>query len=387
MATKGITGLVLRSGTWHIDKQIKGYGRLCESTGTSSKEEAERFLIHRLEGLRKSIVYGERQGWIWREAATKYLIDFVDQPSISLTALIFSQLDSFIGDLPLNRIHDGTLGEFIAARKKEVGNRTINMAIEKVIRVLNLAARKWRDEQGLTWLESSPMITKLDEKIDKRQAYPLNFDEQRYLLQELPAHLEKMALFKMNTGTREQEVTKLRWEWEINIPELEASVFVIPWNFGGRSTARGVKNGEDRVVILNDVAKSVIESMRGINDVYVFSYKGGCLNRMSDHAWRKARVRAAEKMALETGRSVSEGFSNVRVHDLKHTFGRRLRAAGVSHEDRQVLLGHTNGNVTTHYSAAEIDQLIKAANTVTDLMSRKSPALTLIRSTAKRKIA
>ena len=39
----------------------------------------------------------------------------------------------------------------------------------------------------------------------------------------------------------------------------------------------------------------------------------------------------------------------VRVHGLKHTFGRRLRAAGVSYEDRQDLLGHKSGRITTHY--------------------------------------
>jgi integrase len=43
-----------------------------------------------------------------------------------------------------------------------------------------------------------------------------------------------------------------------------------------------------------------------------------------------------------------EGFRKVRVHDLKHTFGRRLRAAGVSFEDRQDLLGHKSGRITTH---------------------------------------
>jgi hypothetical protein len=32
-----------------------------------------------------------------------------------------------------------------------------------------------------------------------------------------------------------------------------------------------------------------------------------------------------------------KGFRNVRVHDLKHTFGRRLRAAGVPLETRRVL--------------------------------------------------
>jgi hypothetical protein len=46
---------------------------------------------------------------------------------------------------------------------------------------------------------------------------------------------------------------------------------------------------------------------------------------------------------------------------MKHTFGRRLRAAGVSFEDKQDLLGHKNGRITTHYSRAEVSNLIAAA--------------------------
>ena len=51
---------------------------------------------------------------------------------------------------------------------------------------------------------------------------------------------------------------------------------------------------------------------------------------------------------------------------IKHTFGRRLRAAEVSFEDRQDLLGHCSGRMTTHYSAAELSRLIEAANRVCD---------------------
>ena len=54
----------------------------------------------------------------------------------------------------------------------------------------------------------------------------------------------------------------------------------------------------------------------------------------------------------------------IRVHDLKHTFGRRLRAAGVPLETRKILLGHENGDITTHYSAPELEELIEAANRV-----------------------
>lgn len=81
--------------------------------------------------------------------------------------------------------------------------------------------------------------------------------------------------------------------------------------------------------------------------------------------------------------SVMPGYSNVRVHDLKHTFGRRLRAAGVALETRKVMLGHKNGDITSHYSAPEIEELLEAANRVCQGKSVKSPSMTLL----KRKIA
>jgi hypothetical protein len=53
------------------------------------------------------------------------------------------------------------------------------------------------------------------------------------------------------------------------------------------------------------------------------------------------------------------GFRSIRVHDLKHTYGHRLRAAGVGFEDRKLLLGHNSNHVTTHYSAPELGALIR----------------------------
>lgn len=58
--------------------------------------------------------------------------------------------------------------------------------------------------------------------------YPLSWQEQRLLFSELPSHLARMALFQVNTGTREQEVAQLRWDWEFEIPALEISVGVEP---------------------------------------------------------------------------------------------------------------------------------------------------------------
>ena len=82
---------------------------------------------------------------------------------------------------------------------------------------------------------------------------------------------------------------------------------------------------------------------------------------------------------MRHGVEAAKGFRRVRVHDLKHTFGRRLRAAGVSFEDRQDLLGHRSGRITTHYSRAELGNLIEAAEKVCTTESRNSPATTWLR--------
>jgi len=66
-------------------------------------------------------------------------------------------------------------------------------------------------------------------------------------------------------------------------------------------------------------------------------------------------------------------------HNIKHTLGRRLRAAGVSFEDRQDLLGHRSARITTHYSGAELQGLIRAANKVCAKNSGKTPALVLLK--------
>lgn len=192
---------------------------------------------------------------------------------------------------------------------------------------------------------------------DLRKPYPLNWEEQSKLFQELPAHLEKKALFAVNTGCREQEVCRLRWEWEITILELAGIVaFIIP--------SALVKNGEDRLVVCNDIARSVIESQRGKHAVYVFTYLGKSIQKINTAAWRKARKRA--------------GLSHVRVHDLKHAFGHRLRSAGVGFEDRQDLLGHRSGRITTHYSSAEVQNLYEATNKVTEYKGR-GISLTVLR--------
>ena len=304
MGRKRTPGLFKRGESWHVDKQVFGQ-RIRESTGSNSLEEAEKYLANRIENLRQVAVYGARPKRKFREAATKFLAENQHKKSIQSDAEQLIILDKYIGDLPIEAVHIGTLQPFIEAKKKDGRkNRTINFGLQVVRRILNLAASEWMDNNGLTWLNSPPKI-KLLPINDARKPYPLDWNEQKRLFSELPLHLKRMALFAVNTGCRDQEICSLRWEWEVKIPELKTSVFIIP--------GTAVKNGEDRLVVLNQDAQSVVDEVRGQHRDYIFTYAGRPLTRMLNSAWKKARMRVN---------------LTVRIHDLKHTFGRRLRAAG-----------------------------------------------------------
>jgi len=344
MGRKKSPGLKKRGRFWWIDKRIKGHGRLAESCGTCDLGEAEQYLTFRLNEIRQATVYGIRPTRTFQQAAIKYLEDNQHKRSLDRDVYAFNRIMPHIGNLRLDRIHNDTLAQYRQARRADgVTAGTINKELSCIRRILNLAARVWRHDNGKSWLDSPPLIEM--EQGPARKPYPLSWEEQDRLFKELPGHLQRMALYKVNTGCREQEVCQLRWDWEVEIPELETSLFILPSNDQFET-----KNSQERIVVLNSIARRVVNEQRGKSKEFVFTYKGRRTLRILNSGWKLARIRA--------------GLPNVRVHDLRHTYGHRLRAAGVSFEDRQDLLGHKSDRITTHYSAPGISRLLEAAETV-----------------------
>lgn len=262
-------------------------------------------------------------------------------------------LTAHIGQLEPHQIHDATLEPFVKARLAAgAGPTTVNRSLEIVRAILHRAARRYRDEKGRPWLDGiPPSITMLPES--RRHPYPITWEEQDRLFPLLPDHLARMALFAVNTGLRNRNVCRLQWSWEIRVPEVGRSVFVIP--------AESFKGKRAHVVILNDVAWSIVQKQRRKHPIWVFPYRGKPINTMNNTAWQDARERAHLKP--------------VRVHDLRHTYGARLRAAGVSEEDRAALLGHAWHSMPDFYASPDIRRLINLANRALE----RTRTLTIVR--------
>ncbi len=346
-------------GSRIANKEHKGR-RIYARLGHVSQEEAETWLRQRQTIIDIELSQGTQR--TFGAAAERYLNDCERRKvrSIELIAYHITLVLPYIGSLRLDSVHSGTLQSFCDRRLDDdgVSPTTVNRSLEIVRTILIRCARVWRNDDGRPWLGSAPLLEMLDTTATKRQPRPISWDEQRRLFAELPRHLQLMALFGVNTGLRDNNICGLRWNWERPIEQLKRSVFVIP--------AGEFKSKRPHVAILNDVATNVIESRRGVHAEYVFAYPGknnrkesGRIETINNTAWQKARSRA--------------NLSQVRVHDLRHTFGQRLRDAGVSGEDRAVLMGHSIHSMSEHYATPTIARLIEMANLVTT--TRDTPTL------------
>jgi integrase len=349
---KRTPGLRKKGEIWHIQKVIGGQ-LICQSTGETELERAERYLAQLVEKYRQVHVYGERLERTFNQAAARFIEDYAHKKSLDRDINTLKAVMPYIGDVPLLKVHIGVLDEFIKARKSAgISAGTINRDLAVIRRVLSLSARLWRDDQGRPWLDTVPMLPAVQGV--KRKPRPINWNEQEALLKNMPAYLADMCLFALNTGLRDQEICGMRWDDEFKVKGSDATVFIV--------TEERAKNNHERIVPLNSVAASIVEKSRNSGSEYVFNYQGNRLDRINNKAWRKARE--------------AVGLKDVRVHDLRHTFGMRLRASGVSLEDRQDLLGHHAGRITTHYSRVEIGRLIECVEL---LCEARNPELTLIR--------
>lgn len=302
--------------------------------------------------MRKQGIWERFERYAFRpfeEAAAKYLREF-DGKDERRTALALESTHPYIGKTPLIEVNDDSLGQYKKDRlnghgafSRKVMAGTVNKELTCVTTVLNRACRDWQ------WIPSVPRLRHVKGPV--RTAYPLTWEEQERLFTALPTGWEMgCALFAVNTGVRKSELFGLKWSDMVPIPDLDTFVFIL----------RGTKNGKDRAVICNSIARRAVGHFRSNGSEFVFPSRwhggrGGRI-RQSGKVWSQAW----KKAGLPTDPLIRKG-----IHNLRHTFGHRLREAGVPEEDRALLLGHNNSSLVQHYAMQTIERLIEMVELIT----------------------
>jgi integrase len=311
-------------------------------------------LQKKIQGIRNVLAFGERKYHSLEEAVSRYLIENKEDRGIERQYYALRPLVDAFGEIDIGAIRAEMFDDYMETRG--VSGSTLTREFGALRAVLGCATTKWRDESGRYWLEQVPTLPSPEE--DGRLPRPITQDEQVRLLKEMPGYLASMCLFALHTGCRDQEICGLKWDWEHSISDTDRMVFVIP--------REATKNGKEKIVPLNSIAASVVNSFRGKNAEWVFAPKGNRISRLNARAFREARERC--------------GLKDVRPHDLRHTFAVRLRGLDVPKQDIADLLGHSHGDVTDWYARATIERLIKCVDLLVN--SGRSADLILVRKRA-----
>jgi integrase len=140
----------------------------------------------------------------------------------------------------------------------------------------------------------------------------------------------RLALF---TGARSGEIPSIQWDhidWERRLIRLPDS-----------------KTNEPRTINLSDAAIEVLRSIPHVGPYVVAGRKYGSSYRSLSRAWHIAREYA--------------GLSDVRLHDLRHSFASIAAGQGLSLYTIGKLLGHRNPKTTARYAHLARD-VVQSAN-------------------------
>jgi len=299
------------------------------------------------------------------EAATRYLAEYQGKDKSRAAQSIFA-LAPYIGSLRLIDVDDEAMQQFKEDRREGKGAferpamvGTINKDLTQVVTVLSKACRVWR------WLPSVPKLEHV--RGPARQPYPFTWEEQDRLFAALPTGWDcGAAIFAVNTGVRREELFGLRWKDRRWVPELDIK------NADGSVKERmfvfvlgDTKNGEQRAVVCNSIARRAVayqqkfQEKHGSSD-YVFPSQAKQNLRSKVRNTGIVWERAWKAAGLPVDKYIKRG-----MHNCRHTFAHRLRAAGVPQEDRNALLGHARTNLAEHYATPDIERLLAHVEKIT----------------------
>ena len=246
------------------------------------------------------------------------------------------------GKLQLTEITTQSIQQFQTASRTGHSPATANRYLSLLARILQVAVdheciernparavHKFRENNGRERYLSKDEIARFLESLD-------------LLKNRSVANALKFLLF---TGLRKGEAMTLPWK-NVNI---EAGTIYLD----------KTKNGRTRTVVLNALARQVLEEMLALRrDGHPFVFPGRCANEPVSNPSKLFAV------ALDLA-----GIKDFRCHDLRHTYASLAINSGASLYDVQKLLGHATSQMTQRYAHLADTSLRAATENVASQIS------------------
>jgi len=338
-----------RGEVWYIRGTVRGIS-VYETTGTSDTAQAEEYRARKEGELWSRDVRGDRGSHSFGEAAVIYLR--TRRPAASSLDKMRAVVEHF-ERWQVDKVDQAAIDDYIARHHPTAAPATIvRVVITPVTAILRVAAKRgWCDMPAL---ERPPVPTPAPRWLTREEA--------DRLVAACSPHLAPLVTFLLHTGARLGEALSLRWA-QVDL-QARRVVFL------------DTKNGESRGVPLNGVAWLGLANLPGregevfrtpAGQPYSRSEIGGSpIKTAFSGACRRASL--AKIVGYRTDKRGKERpiyKTDVRVHDLRHTFASWLVMAGVPLRTVAELLGHQTLQMVHRYSHLSPDHLRDAVLSLT----------------------
>lgn len=211
---------------------------------------------------------------------------------------------------------------------------TMNRRLAFLRSVINAAGKEW------LWLERVPKIKLLAGEVERRRF--LTPEEVIRLVEALPEPYSDMALLAVSTGLRQGNILRMEWSWV----DMRRKTVTFPDEV--------MKNGLPFSCPLNETAMLVIRRQLGRDDTRVFVNGVETISYVPSEIWAAALEKA--------------GLTDVRWHDLRHTWASLLRQSGVELSELQELGGWESPIMVQRYAHLNVEHLAVHANKMDGLL-------------------
>lgn len=285
-----------------------GSRRYRGSTGQKTREAALKAEAEiRLEAERRQTAQG---GWRLRHLTGTYFAHVIRGKSTErMFGFYIERILEILGkDKRVIDLTNADIARYVATRRGQVSDATVNRELTALRAMLNYAANSW--DQAIPpinwrshWRDEPPPRDRF-----------LTRDEYAKLLEVAHPDLRPIIIFAVGTGLRRENILRLDW----SDVDLNAQIARVK-----------VKGNKRHVVELRGETLAVLTSM----------------------PHRTGRVFSVEGFRYRWDRAVKEaGLRDFRFHDLRHTFASWALLGGASLVAIRDALGHSDISVTAKYA-------------------------------------